>query len=101
MTSNVPVLEGLNEAFCLFEVTARLAVWSVVIAVRNQTSFSRPSGKSYRGPLLIKAPATYTNRSPRGFATAAAAQLLSFLPKNARAAMRLTVILCDQDKGIH
>lgn len=101
MLSHVSVLEGTIEVFCLFEVTARLAVWSVAIAVHNQTSFSCPSGKSYRGPLLIKAPATHKNWSPGGFATAAAAQLLSFLPKNAQVATRLTVIPGDQDKGIY
>lgn len=81
-------------------VTARLAVWSVAIVACNQTSYSRPSGKSDRGPLLIKAPMTHKNPSPEGFTTAVTAQLLSFRPKNARVETRLTVNLGDQDEGV-
>lgn len=77
-----------------------MAVWSVAIAACNQTSYSRPSGKSDRGTPLIKDPMTHKNLSP-GFFTTAAAQLLSFLPKNARVETRLTVNPDDQDEGVY
>lgn len=78
--------------FCLFRVTARLAVWSVAIAACNQTSYSRPPGRSDSGPLLIKAPVTQKNPSPEGFTTAAAAAAAPqfFLPKNALTDSQLT-----------
>lgn len=44
---------------------------------------------------------TRKNLSPEGFTTAAAAQLLSFLPKNAHVETRLTVNLGDQDEGVY
>lgn len=93
--SYLPVGEGLNEVFFLFRVTARLAVWSAAIGACNQTSYSRPSGKSERGPLLIKVPMTHKNPSPEGLPTTVAAQLLSFLRKHARVELILPVSLGD------
>lgn len=49
---------------------------------------------------MIKDPMTHKNLSP-GFFTTAAAQLLSFLPKNARVETRLTVNHDDQDEGVY